>query len=253
MTLQREQSLALLCISHDLEFLADFAPEIAVMRNGVIVEQGATVRRYIPQQLLRQDAGQARRMSMLRFVLRRLAHGALITLGDADRVLAVPAGLFDEPPLRLGGTYEGLAEGCTHRLHLDLDVPGVTQGIEHLVHMRRPHSPDHHLMRLRIVLQTHRDVLSDQPLQRENPSFSSSVREMAWTATGSKGSGSSQGSTSAGRALPDSVSVVSAAASLDTRTEDDRRWRTASPGRHRQAGLTAARLVRRRCHDRHDR
>jgi peptide/nickel transport system ATP-binding protein len=47
-TLQREQELALLCISHDLEFLAEFAPEIAVMHRGVIVEQGTTVRRFIP-------------------------------------------------------------------------------------------------------------------------------------------------------------------------------------------------------------
>jgi peptide/nickel transport system ATP-binding protein len=44
--LQREHGLALLCISHDLEFLAEFAPEIAVMHRGTIVEQGATVRRY---------------------------------------------------------------------------------------------------------------------------------------------------------------------------------------------------------------
>ena len=47
LTLQREQGLALLCISHDLEFLAEFAPEIALMRQGVIVEQGTMVRRYI--------------------------------------------------------------------------------------------------------------------------------------------------------------------------------------------------------------
>jgi peptide/nickel transport system ATP-binding protein len=48
MTLQREQGLALLCISHDLEFLAELAPEIAVMHRGAIVEQGTTVRRFIP-------------------------------------------------------------------------------------------------------------------------------------------------------------------------------------------------------------
>ncbi len=47
LTLQREQGLALLCISHDLEFLAEFAPEMALMHQGTIVEQGATVRRYI--------------------------------------------------------------------------------------------------------------------------------------------------------------------------------------------------------------
>ncbi len=47
MTLQREQGLALLCISHDLEFLAQLAPEIAVMHAGEIVEQGATIRRFI--------------------------------------------------------------------------------------------------------------------------------------------------------------------------------------------------------------
>ena len=49
-------------------------------------------------------------------------------------------------------------------------------------------------------------------------SFSSSFRVAAWTAIGSSGSGSNHGSTSAGRALPDSVSEVSAAVSLDTRT-----------------------------------
>jgi peptide/nickel transport system ATP-binding protein len=46
LTLQREQGLALLCISHDLEFLAEFAPEIALMHKGAIVEQGTMVRRY---------------------------------------------------------------------------------------------------------------------------------------------------------------------------------------------------------------
>jgi ABC-type glutathione transport system ATPase component len=38
-TLQREQDLALLCISHDVEFLARFAPDVAVMHGGRIVEQ----------------------------------------------------------------------------------------------------------------------------------------------------------------------------------------------------------------------
>jgi ABC-type glutathione transport system ATPase component len=52
MTLQREQGLALLCISHDLEFLAGFAPEIAVMHGGAIVEQGTMVRRFVPKTLL---------------------------------------------------------------------------------------------------------------------------------------------------------------------------------------------------------
>jgi len=56
MTLQREQGLALLCISHDLEFLAEFAPEIAVMRNGAIVEQGTMVRRFVPETVLDQPA-----------------------------------------------------------------------------------------------------------------------------------------------------------------------------------------------------
>lgn len=49
MTLQREQGLALLCISHDLDFLAELAPEIAVMDRGAIVEHGTTVRRFIPE------------------------------------------------------------------------------------------------------------------------------------------------------------------------------------------------------------
>jgi peptide/nickel transport system ATP-binding protein len=70
MTLQREQGLALLCISHDLEFLAQFAPEIAVMNRGAIVEQGTMVRRYVPDEVLehtlpeetedlREDSGRA--------------------------------------------------------------------------------------------------------------------------------------------------------------------------------------------------
>ncbi len=74
--LQREFDLALLCISHDLDFLAEFAPEIAVMRQGAIVEQGATVRRYIPEAVARQNperalpqsAGQALRPSSGRAV-----------------------------------------------------------------------------------------------------------------------------------------------------------------------------------------
>jgi len=74
--LQREFDLALLCISHDLDFLAELAPEIAVMRQGAIVEQGATVRRYIPEAVARQNperalpqsAGQALRPSSGRAV-----------------------------------------------------------------------------------------------------------------------------------------------------------------------------------------
>ena len=49
LTLQREQGLALLCISHDLELLTEFAPEIAVMRRGAVVEQGTMVRSFVPQ------------------------------------------------------------------------------------------------------------------------------------------------------------------------------------------------------------
>jgi peptide/nickel transport system ATP-binding protein len=56
MTLQREQGLALICISHDLEFLAEFAPEIAVMRRGGIVEQGTMVRRYVSEAVLAQGS-----------------------------------------------------------------------------------------------------------------------------------------------------------------------------------------------------
>jgi peptide/nickel transport system ATP-binding protein len=56
MTLQREQGLALLCISHDFEFLAEFAPEIALLHRGVIVEQGTTVRRYVSDAVLRQSS-----------------------------------------------------------------------------------------------------------------------------------------------------------------------------------------------------
>jgi peptide/nickel transport system ATP-binding protein len=58
MTLQREQGLALLCISHDFDFLAECASEIAVMHRGTIVEQGATVRRGVPEEeALRQGSG----------------------------------------------------------------------------------------------------------------------------------------------------------------------------------------------------
>jgi peptide/nickel transport system ATP-binding protein len=57
-TLQRGQGLAVLCISHDLEFLADFAPEIAVMCRGAIVEQGTMVRRYVPEAALEQGSEQ---------------------------------------------------------------------------------------------------------------------------------------------------------------------------------------------------
>ena len=59
-TLQREQGLALLCISHDLEFLAEVASEIAVMHRGSIVEQGTTVRQFIPEAVLEQDSHQGR-------------------------------------------------------------------------------------------------------------------------------------------------------------------------------------------------
>ena len=62
LTLQREQGLALLCISHDLELLAEFAPEIALMRKGVIVEQGTMVRRYIPETGPGPRAGQTPRL-----------------------------------------------------------------------------------------------------------------------------------------------------------------------------------------------
>ena len=50
MTLQREQGLALLCISHDLDFLAEFAPEIAIMQSGAIVDRGATMRSFVPDE-----------------------------------------------------------------------------------------------------------------------------------------------------------------------------------------------------------
>jgi peptide/nickel transport system ATP-binding protein len=44
LTLQRDRGLALLCISHDVEFLTEFAPEIVVMRTGAIVERLSTGR-----------------------------------------------------------------------------------------------------------------------------------------------------------------------------------------------------------------
>ena len=136
MTLQREQDLALLCISHDLDFLAEFAPEIAVMRKGAIVEQGATVRRYIPEAVPRENPERAPRaqgrpfdraqggggMSMLRFVLRRLAYGALITLGVSVLTFTMlelaPGEFFDDLKLDAtvtAGTVESLrqAHGLT--------------------------------------------------------------------------------------------------------------------------------------------
>ena len=114
MTLQREQGLALLCISHDLEFLAEFAPEIAVMHRGSIVEQGTTVRRFIPEAVLEQHSDQeppgatraGGRMSVLRFVLRKLAYGAVITLGVSVLTFAMlelaPGEFFDD--LKLDAT-----------------------------------------------------------------------------------------------------------------------------------------------------
>ena len=63
MTLQREQGLALLCISHDLELLAEFAPEIAVMSHGAIVEQGTMVRRFVPESVLEQGSEKAHEQS----------------------------------------------------------------------------------------------------------------------------------------------------------------------------------------------
>ena len=59
MTAQREQGLALLCISHDIEFLAEFASEIAVMNRGTIVEQGTPIRRYVSERVLQKDSGRA--------------------------------------------------------------------------------------------------------------------------------------------------------------------------------------------------
>ena len=53
---------------------------------------------------------------------------------------------------------------------------------------------------------------------RAEASFSSSPRVVARIATGRSGSGSSQGSMSAGRAVPERVSAVSAVWSLETRT-----------------------------------
>jgi ABC-type glutathione transport system ATPase component len=59
MTLQHEQGLALLCISHDHEFLAEFAPQIAVMHRGAIIEQGTVVRRYVPDAALHRGEDEA--------------------------------------------------------------------------------------------------------------------------------------------------------------------------------------------------
>jgi len=54
--LQRQHDLALLCISHDLDFLGEFAPEIAIMQDGSIVERGATVRHFVPERALPAEA-----------------------------------------------------------------------------------------------------------------------------------------------------------------------------------------------------
>lgn len=54
--LQRQHDLALLCISHDLDFLSEFAPEIAVMENGSIVERGAAVRHFVHRQTMPAEA-----------------------------------------------------------------------------------------------------------------------------------------------------------------------------------------------------
>jgi peptide/nickel transport system ATP-binding protein len=52
LTRQREDEFAMLCISHDIELLASITMEIAVMRRGVIVDQGIVVRRYVPDRAM---------------------------------------------------------------------------------------------------------------------------------------------------------------------------------------------------------
>jgi peptide/nickel transport system ATP-binding protein len=52
LTRQREDGITLLCISRDIELLASITAEIAVMQRGVIVQQGAVVRRYAPERAL---------------------------------------------------------------------------------------------------------------------------------------------------------------------------------------------------------
>jgi len=59
LTLQREEGLAFLCISHDFDLLAEFASEIAVMERGTIVEHGTAVRHFIPQAAFQLGAGGA--------------------------------------------------------------------------------------------------------------------------------------------------------------------------------------------------
>src|SRR4051794_19327039 len=58
-----------------------------------------------------------------------------LDLHHADRILTMSAGLLDEAALHLDGTNEGLPEGGTHRLDIDLDVPVISQRREQLVHM----------------------------------------------------------------------------------------------------------------------
>ena len=83
--------------------------------------------------------------------------------------------------------------------------------------MRRAHRPDHHLMRLRIVLQAHGDVLGHQPPQRRLHllliATSGGVQRY-----GEQRLGQQPGLDERWLRLLDSVSEVSAAASLDTRT-----------------------------------
>ena len=121
MTLQREHGLALLCISHDLEFLAEFAPEIALMQHGAIVEQGCH------RAPLHPGRGG---MSVVRFVLRRLVHGVLITLGVSVLTFMMlelaPGEFFDD--LKLDAT---VAAGTVDTLR---QANGLTQSARGPLH-----------------------------------------------------------------------------------------------------------------------
>ena len=154
-------------------------------------------------------------------LLRELDPGAAfqrLDLQPADRVLAVPARLLDQPALQrpsAARTSRGTRSAPAPPPPRRASRPAARSSSLSTWAGPMAHSTTWWVS----ALCSSRMVTSSATSRcRADTSFSSSSREVAWIATGSSGSGSSQGSTSAGRLLLDKVSEVSAAASLETST-----------------------------------
>ena len=171
----------------------------------------------------------------------------------AHRVLPVPAGLLDQPALHRGRAQERLPQRGAHRLDLDADAPALPQ--RGRAACRRGPGPSSTAPPG--GSRRSAPAASSRPRRpaaaAPTTSFSSSLREAACTATGSSGSGSSHGSTRAGRLLPDSVSEVSAAVSLETRTRSPAIACGFGPGLLAERGGQRSGRARRRCRGRGDR